>query len=139
MRIMLDTNILISAIYNPASVPYLAYEKSSLPPHTLVLCDQIVDELRRIFNRKFPNKIPLMESFLAIASYDLITLTPEDIAFDDEINVRDTKDRPILRAARKANIDVLVTGDKDFLEADIHNPLIMTAAEFINLSNQNLI
>lgn len=133
MRIMLDTNIIFSAIYNPASIPYLAYEKSSLPPNTLVLCDQIIDELRRIFNRKFPNKIPSLEKFLAIASYDLITLSPDDMVYDDETHVRDTNDRPILRASRKANVDILITGDKDFLESGIHNPKIMTATEFLNM------
>ncbi len=28
--------------------------------------------------------------------------------------------------------DVLLTGDKDFLESEINNPAIMTPAEFLN-------
>lgn len=42
-------------------------------------------------------------------------------------------DRPILRAAIYANADVILTGDKDFLEADISCPQILTAAEFLKL------
>ena len=42
-------------------------------------------------------------------------------------------DRPILRAAIKAESDVFLTGDKDFLESDVTDPKIMTAAEFIDL------
>ena len=42
-------------------------------------------------------------------------------------------DRPILRAAIYANADVILTGDKDFLEADISRPQILTAAEFLIL------
>jgi len=57
---MLDTNILISTIYSPLGTPALAYKKASEPPYNLVLCDQIIDELRRIFNRKFPAKIASM-------------------------------------------------------------------------------
>jgi predicted nucleic acid-binding protein len=41
-------------------------------------------------------------------------------------------DRPILRAARKADVDVFVTGDKDFLESDIVSPKIVTASQFLH-------
>ena len=37
----------------------------------------------------------------------------------------------IFRAALNAKVDVLLTGDKDFLESGVTNPKIMTAAEFI--------
>lgn len=43
----------------------------------------------------------------------------------------DVKDRPILRAAIHANADVLLTGDKDFLESGLHTPKIMTASDFL--------
>ena len=52
----------------------------------------------------------------------------------DEDLIRDVDDRPILRAAIKANVDIIVTGDKDFLESGLTTPQIMTAAEFIKLS-----
>ena len=42
-------------------------------------------------------------------------------------------DRPILRSALSANVDILLTGDKDFLESSVIRPKIMTAAEFIKL------
>lgn len=75
---MLDTNVLISAIYNSSGTTFQAFRKASEPPCVLVLCDQVIDELRRIFNRKFPTKIQAMERFLSIAHYDLVTLTSED-------------------------------------------------------------
>ena len=43
----------------------------------------------------------------------------------------DVNDRPILRAAIEAKADVLLTGDKDFLESGVKNPAIMTPAEFL--------
>ena len=42
-------------------------------------------------------------------------------------------DRPILRAAINAQVDILLTGDKDFLESMVDYPRIMTAADFLNL------
>jgi hypothetical protein len=38
----------------------------------------------------------------------------------------------ILRAAISAGADILLTGDKDFIESGIFNPKIMTATEFVN-------
>jgi predicted nucleic acid-binding protein len=38
-----------------------------------------------------------------------------------------------LRAAINSDVDILLTGDKDFLEADIDKPKTMTAAEFLDL------
>ena len=131
IRVMLDTNILFSAMYSFTGKPFAAFSKASEMPYHLVLCDQIIDELRRNFNRKFPAKIPVIERFLSLAQYDLITITPDDVAIRDEENIRDHADRPILRAARKAKVDIFVTGDKDFLESNVTNPKIMTATDFI--------
>jgi len=130
-RVMLDSNVLFSAMYKFSGTPFDAFAKASMMPYQLVLCDQIIAELRRNFNRKLPAKIPVFERFLSIAQYDLVTLTPEDEAADDELSISDIKDRPILRAARKANVDILVTGDAGILESSITKPRIMTAAEFI--------
>ena len=133
IRVMLDTNVLFSAMYGFEGNPYNAFSKASELPYHLVLCDQIVDELRRNFIRKFPMKIPVLERFLSVVQYDLIILTPEDEAVDDEKNIRDFDDRPILRAARKAKVDIFITGDKDFLESTVINPKIMTAAQFVEM------
>lgn len=99
-----------------------------------MVCEQNIDELRRIFNRKFPNKIQALETFLSLA---LLTLEVVPIPVEEHIyegKIRDVNDRPILRAAIYAKADILLTGDKDFLEAELHNPQIMTAADFIALS-----
>lgn len=48
-----------------------------------------------------------------------------------EARIRDVNDRPILRAAIEAKADVLLTGDKDFLESGLESPMIMTPTEFL--------
>ncbi len=51
MRILIDTNVLISAILNPKGTPFQAYLRAvSFPNHALI-CDQNIEELRRIFNK----------------------------------------------------------------------------------------
>lgn len=133
MRVLIDTNILISAALNNKGTPYYAFVKAvSYPNHGLV-CEQNIDEMRRIFNRKFPKKIHALEEFLSLA---LLTLEVVPIPIEEhssEEKIRDVNDRPILRAAINANADILLTGDKDFLESGLYNPQIMTATDFVNM------
>ncbi len=137
MRCLLDTNILISAALFPGSIPARAFEKAVSPPHSAVVCEYSVDEMRRVFNRKFPQRIADFERFFAMLALALpIVPTPMEAADDDtlvETLIRDVHDRPIFRAARAASVDSILTGDKDFLESGITRPRILTAAEFVAL------
>jgi len=51
MKVMLETNVLISAIQNPNGVPYKAYVLAAQAPCRIVLCQQIVDEMHMVFQR----------------------------------------------------------------------------------------
>ena len=64
MRVLIDTNIMISAALSSKGTPYKAFTKAVTHPNKGVICDQNIEELRRIFNRKFPQKISLLEHFL---------------------------------------------------------------------------
>lgn len=132
MRVLIDTNVLISAALNADGVPYQAYVKAASYPNHGLICEQNVDEMKRIFNKKFPKRLAALDKFLSIA---LITLELVPIPTDEnmsESQIRDADDRPILRAAIEAKADILLTGDKDFLESGLKNLLIITPAEFLN-------
>lgn len=131
MRVLIDTNVLISAAFSKNGTPFQAYVKAASYPNHGLICEQNVDEMKRIFNKKFPNRLAALDKFLSIA---LMTLELVPIPTDENISekkIRDVKERPILRAAIEANADVLLTGDKDFLESGLKNPMIMTPAEFV--------
>lgn len=66
-------------------------------------------------------------------SFNAEVIPVPDQMDDNELLIRDYADRPILRAALVSNVDVFLTGDKDFLEADISHPQIMTAAQFLEM------
>ena len=134
MRVLIDTNVLISAALRADSIPWLAYQKAASYPNHGLICEQNVDELKRIFNKKFPHRLASLDKFLSIAllTLELVSVPDSDLA--EETLIRDVKDRPILRAAIKARADVLLTGDKDFLESGVENPAIMTPAEFLRLT-----
>ena len=133
MRVLIDTNVLISAALDPNGVPSQAYRKAASHPNRGLICEQNVDELKRIFNRKFPGRMASLDKFLSTA---LLTLELVPVPSDEtaaESLIRDVKDRPILRAAIEARADVLLTGDKDFLESGVESPAIMSPAKFVNL------
>ena len=131
MRVLIDTNVLISAALSANGTPFQAYVKAASFPYHGIICEQNVDEIKRIFRKKFPNRLPALDKFLSIAlmSLELIPVPAEETNL--ELCIRDLNDRPILRAAIHADVDILITGDKDFLESGLKKPLIMTPAEFL--------
>lgn len=133
MRVLIDTNVLISAALNPNSVPSQAYQKAASYPNRGLICEQNVSELKRIFYKKFPHRMSALDQFLstALITLELVPSPSDELAV--EALIRDQKDRPILRAAIEAGADILLTGDKDFLESGVEHPVIMTPAEFVLL------
>lgn len=65
-------------------------------------------------------------------SLELIPVSDTELI--EEAKIRDVKDKPILRAAIESKADILLTGDKDFLESGVDHPAIMTPAEFLRLN-----
>lgn len=63
MRVLIDTNILISAALSSQGTPYRAFVKAVSHPNHGLVCEQNIDEMRRIFNRKFPQKMQALEGF----------------------------------------------------------------------------
>ena len=131
MRVMIDTNIIISAILRPNGRTAQAFYKTLLPPYQSILCDYIVDELRRKFKEKFPAWQAEFDAFCANALplIDIVSTPKEAVLAENSI--RDPKDRPILRAALNVNTDLFLTGDKDFLESSISDPRIVSVDEYL--------
>jgi len=129
MRIMCDTNVLISGLLFMDSVlgrvvRYVAEQER------LVLASYIVDELRRVFQRKFPGKRKDLEHYFERSEFELFT-TPHDWQHVSMPMLRDTKDEPVLASAILADVDIFITGDKDFADVKIARPMILTPAAFL--------
>ena len=131
MKVMIDTNIFISAAITPKGNAAKAFIKAMLPPYEPIVCDYIVNELHRKFQEKFPKHTTELEAFLYNTLQVIQVVPTPEIESTEESKIRDLKDRPILRAAKAANADLLLTGDLDFLESDIKNPRIISASAFI--------
>ena len=48
MRVLIDTNVLISAALSANGTPYQAYVKAASYPNHGLICEQNVDEMKRI-------------------------------------------------------------------------------------------
>ena len=133
MKVLIDTNIIISAALFPNGQAAKAFTKALTLPFEPVLCDYVIDEVHRKFLEKWPHRVMELEAFLyqAIQSIEVV-MTPEAEAAS-ESEVRDIKDRPILRSALNEHADLLLTGDKDFLESSITDPRIISVASFLLL------
>lgn len=129
MRVMLDTNIFISMIFFP-SKRTREFAKRLTDSHQIVVCDYVIEELRLVTERKFPAKRKFLDRFFLELPFELV-YTPKVLDLNEFPEMRDTKDSPILATAIMEGIDVLVTGDKDFLVLDVELPEIVTMVEFL--------
>ena len=127
MRVMLDTNILVSAFVFRSRKIYEVVD-FIVSNHTLVLASYVVDELKDVVGRKFPKLTGELDEFLATLSFTLVyspRLIPTGL-----LEMRDISDIPILYTAVIEGVDVLITGDKDFDDIDVEMPVIMKLSEF---------
>lgn len=127
MRVMLDTNVIISFILfnNERMNLFFNY---LLKNDTWVISN-IIDELKEVFNKKFPNKIDVLNTFLKdIEAEEIIVKNVEN---KKSFRIRDEKDYDVLYAAIVSKVDLFITGDEDFKEVDIETPKIMTIKDYI--------
>ena len=111
MRVFLDTNVLVSALTTRGICADLL--TAILAGHQLVLGETVLAELRRVLSKKM--KVPRAtvveaEAFLrreaAIVSR----------GSDPGVAIRDPDDVAVLAEAIEGLADVVVTGDRDFLD-----------------------
>ncbi|MCL2023512.1 MAG: putative toxin-antitoxin system toxin component, PIN family [Oscillospiraceae bacterium] len=127
MKILVDTNILISALLNPNGVPAQALLLVA-QNHELILSDYNIAELRRVTSEKFPNKHADVDVLLAKLTYEIVPapLMPQKL-------ITDPKDAPILNAAIIYEVDLIISGDKHFRNLALERPKVVSAAEYLAL------
>jgi putative PIN family toxin of toxin-antitoxin system len=124
MRIMIDTNIIVSAVYNPQSKPAKVLHHVC-ENHVLVLCDYIVAECYDVIKRKFPQHIVVLDKLLASLGYDLVSAPRAGLIMSDP------KDSPILNAAILSDVDIVISGDGHFLSLDFERPKVLAPAQYL--------
>ncbi len=127
MRVLVDTNILFSALLYPNSIPAKVLYRVT-EAHELILCENNIIEFRTIILQKAPQYLSAADELLESLSFELIYPSNETTT-----TIRDFKDQPILNAALQNKVDLIITGDKDFLSLAIKKPVCITASEFLSM------
>jgi len=128
MRVMFDTNILVSALLFPSErMNQLLYK--IITDYRLVLSSYVIDELLEVTRRKFEGKIEAVDALLSQLPYELVYTPkwPPPGLFE----IRDAKDYPVLYSAITEGVDVFITGDRDFESLSLETPEILTPAVFL--------
>jgi len=128
LRVVLDTNVLVSGLAYPASVPgriIAAWRHGSIE---VLLSAYILDELRRVLPRLAHRhglstaEIDDLVDVLSIQAELIEPLQAQDAA------LRDPDDGPVLgslvAALAVADVDYLITGDKDLLQLADRYPIV---------------
>ena len=125
---MVDTNIIISASLFPETVVGMIF-KHILENNQLVLSQYTLEELKKVFQKKFPKRIELLNDFLKKLKYEHVDFKIKDLK--KYPLVRDIKDTPLLAHAIETKVNVLITGDKDFEKIIVENMEIINPRKYI--------
>ncbi len=131
MRLVFDTNVIVSAALLAGSVPRLAFDKG-LDEETILISASVLLELAEVLSRKKLNKYLLEEERMRflVALLKETELTEVTVAITD---CRDVKDNKFLELAATGRADYIISGDQDLL---VLNPFrgipILTPREFLS-------
>lgn len=110
LRIMLDTNILISLIIFGGQVQNVFVELINMR-HRMFVSTYIDHEFRDKVLEKWNDKKDII-----LSTYESLYIPVLESHYNDVIKTRDVKDNPVISDAISNGMDILLTGDKDLLE-----------------------
>ena len=133
MRVVLDTNVLVSGLLYPGGPPSRIVAAWRNDAFELVASDFLLEELQRIFQHLAPRLKKV--GFEAADFLDALCLRAHGVHLDAallacaaEAGVRDPNDVPVLAMLIGSEADWLVTGDKDLLALAEVYPILSPAA-----------
>lgn len=133
MKIIFDTNTLLSAVIFPNSISAKAFQKGLLVAD-LVYSTEILFELREVFNRpKFDRYVSNADRNRFLKDFIAAAIPVNAPHFTTPV-CRDPKDEMFLELAVAANADYIITGDKDLTVLNpFGNTLIIGSSQFLGL------
>lgn len=111
MRVFLDTNVLAAALATRGLCADAM--RVVLAEHQLITGEVVLSELRKALSRRIKLPAATIENILTLLREQEVVPKPRN---PSELPIRDPDDRWILASAMAGRADVLVTGDRDFLD-----------------------
>lgn len=132
MKVVLDTNVLISGLILPKSVPGSIVNGWKSGQFELAFSEEMLAEVGRVLSypkirKRLEWNAALIERFLLLLRYKAEVVMIDGI----EVTVpRDANDNMVLATLIRSEADYLVSGDSDLLELQEQYPII-TPARFV--------
>jgi putative PIN family toxin of toxin-antitoxin system len=127
LRVVLDTNVLVTGLAYPNSIPGRivgAWRQGGLDT---VLSHYILDELASVLPRLSQISLSSVEIRDLVDSFMFLADIVEPSTGQDS-NLRDPADQPVLASLVAAQARYLITGDKDMLALAGQHPIVTPAA-----------
>ena len=133
MKVFVDANIWFSAIYKKG-FPYRAILACFQKGHEIVICQQVLEEILLVMERKYPQGISLLRRLLLQINPTVLKDPPlKELKKISQLAT--PEDLPLLGAALKYHCNCFVTGNtKDFAIKKIEKGFklsIITPKEFV--------
>jgi putative PIN family toxin of toxin-antitoxin system len=136
MRLVLDTNVLISGLLYPGGPPSRLVKTWRAGAFDLVISDFVIDELTRIWAHlasrlnASPNDLADFIDTIGVRA-ELLRIDAAMLAQASTAGLRDPDDLPVLALLIGSGADYLVTADKDLLALAGAYP-ILSPADFVD-------
>ena len=111
MKIVLDTNVLISSIVATTGISQEVVSRVE-ENHVLILSDYILDEFKKNLIQKFDLSLSEVASIVSSLIENAVVL---QVKVNPKIHFSDSKDVPILSLLEVAKAHYFITGDKELL------------------------
>ena len=132
MRIVLDTNVIVSGLLNPSGAPAAVLNLVLRQSATLLVDNRILFEYSDVLRRKKfafpPHAIDALLDF-ARASAQYVT------AAQSKTKLPDDDDRPFYEVAVSGSADYLITGNKRHFP---RKPFVVTPAQFLDIATEGM-
>lgn len=130
MRVVIDTNVLVSAVLKGREPRAIIQFIVNSPNHEWIVSEEILSEYKEVLSRsKFKLTDEVREEWFA--TFEVL---PRLVNINVDIDFpRDRKDAKFLACAVAAEADFLITGDRDFIEAQMPNTAIIYVSLFKRL------
>lgn len=128
MRVVLDTNVLVSAFVFPGGAPEHVYRLAVEGQIDLVTSRALLTELGRVLSEKFNNPRAAAEALAQITALATIVEPTEAVSVIEA----DPDDDRVLEAALEGRAEMIVSGDRHLLQLkDWREMRIISPADFL--------
>ena len=144
IRVVVDTNVLVSALITRKSSPPLQiYRAFTTQKFLLIISPSILAEVEEVINRenvvKYHKRIPSQRKAIIEQLVILSYITGESAIPPKIIIEKDPKDDKFLHTAAEGHADYIVTGDHHLLDLkEYYGIKIVTPDEFIAILEEEL-